>query len=574
MGMPQTRESTAYAQRLIKEYNHTRKLLRKYLKKSHDPSDVTAMIKVVIDNMTAKQSKIIGYTLNSAFKAGAKEGDKILRKTRVTASTATVGFDLTQVSETHLGKITKSTIGHVGKYNSLLTKQLRLEYNALLADNKLVNSLAKTGWTLSIEKALTKRGISAEVLTVMKGQTTTKKIVSVLETNGIRGGMNPRQVSRLLQPSVSAFFGPEGVLINNVGKFKKVLKVDADGNYKYVKQAVTRPYRATPRTYSNLLARSSMLSAHNEGRYQSLQASKLVDYYISVSVLDANTCNLCATMHGQRVSHSEGPLYHPSCACELKPIWKKDSGIKNKDPGVYDKQRDQHFWKQHQLAEYNKNMPRGAKLKFHSMLPGDALTDMPGKEAMRTIRYDMLGKPIAIKPKVPVKTPKAATKAKTIETMNDKEIANELWEKTAIDGKEHAIIRNGLPHILGGQKNSVNVKAADIPTSSYEFHHSHPVEVGFSGNDISAFLSQHNMNTMTATTATKIHKIVKTPGTKKLSNTMINDFNREYRAEVKGAFEPMAKIEGRSKELWDESIQAITKRTAKWFDFTYEVIPR
>jgi hypothetical protein len=415
--MSRTRENTAYAQRLIKEYNHARKLLRKYLKKSHDPSDVTAMITITIDSMTAKQSKILGYTLNAAFNAGAKEGDKIIRKARITASTTTVGFDMSKVADTHLNKITGDTIGSIGKYNSVTTNQLFGQYQTLLADNKLVNTLDKSGWSSSIEKSLVKRGIAPEVITQLKGQTTTKKIVSILETQGVRGGMNPRQVSCLMQPAVSNYFGPKGVIIDNVGKFKKVLKVDADGNYKYVKQAITRPYRATPKTYSNLLARSSMLQAHHEGRYQRLKKTGLVDHFISVSVLDANTCNICATMHGQKVSHSEGPLYHPSCACDLKPVYKKGSGLehKNKDLSVYEKQRDQHFWKQHQLAEYNKRMPRGAKLKFHSMLPKDALTGMPGRAAMRTIRYNALGKPVGITPKVIKPKVAKAIKEKVVE---------------------------------------------------------------------------------------------------------------------------------------------------------------
>jgi len=330
--MPRTREERAYAQRLIKEYTHARKLLHKYLKKRHDPDDVIAMIAMVIQNMTNKQSKIIGYTLNTAFEAGAKEGDKILHKARITAAAATMGFDMSKVADTHLNKITASTIGHIGKFNSALENQLFLEHKALLADNKLVSKLAQTGWTPSIEKALIKRGTSTEVMSLVKGQTTSSKMIRVLETQGIRGGMHPREVSRLLQPAVSNYFGPKGVVIDNVGKLKKVLKVDADGNYKYVKQAVTRPYRATSKAYSDMLARTSMVSAHNEGRYQSLQKTGLVNYYISKSILDANTCNICATMHGQRVSHSEGPLYHPSCHCELKPIWKDDSGIPNKVP--------------------------------------------------------------------------------------------------------------------------------------------------------------------------------------------------------------------------------------------------
>jgi hypothetical protein len=552
--MPRTRENTAYAQRLIKEYNHARTLLHKYLKKRHDPSDVTAMIATVIENMTAKQSKIIGYTLNTAFKEGTKEGNKIIRTARVTASTASIGFDMTKVADTHLNKITGDTIGRIGKYNQVVTNQLFHQYQSLLADNKLVNTLNRSGWSPSIETSLVKRGIAPEVISQLKGQTTTKKIVSILETHGIRGGMNPRQVSRLLQPQVTNYFGPKGVLIDNVGKFKKVLKVDADGNFKYVKQAVTRPYRATPKTYSNLVARSSMIQAHHEGRYQSLQKTGLVDYYISKSVLDANTCNLCATMHGQRVSHSEGPLYHPSGACELKPIWKKDSGIQNKDPSVYEKQRDQHFWKQHQLAEYNKKMPRGAKLKFHSMLPKEALTDMPGKDTMRTIRYNALGKPGAIKPRVvrpkvtkvkPVsehvkkkieekvkEQPKEKVKEKVKETLKEKvqkivkkkaekkivkketvaemkrkerEIADELWEKTAKDGNEHLKITNSKTICADGNKHGVKVKS---PPTPHKKQHTHPNwDAPLSGGDFGNFFVNPSLMQSSASTSKNIYMI-------------------------------------------------------------------
>jgi hypothetical protein len=208
---------------------------------------------------------------------------------------------------------------------------------------------------------------------------------------GIRGGKHPREVSKMILPHIQRHFGPKGVVIDNVGKFKKVLKVDADGNFKYVKQAVTRPYTATHKSYSNLLARSSMIQSHHEGRYQSLEASKLVDHYISVSVLDANTCSICAGMHGTVVSKADGPLYHPNCACDLKPIFRKDSGLKNKDPEFYQKQGDKWFLKQHDLREFNTKMPAGAKLKFSSLLPEDALTEiLPSKEAMLEIRKAML----------------------------------------------------------------------------------------------------------------------------------------------------------------------------------------
>jgi len=77
--------------------------------------------------------------------------------------------------------------------------------------------------------------------------------------------------------------------------------------------------------------------------------------------------------------------------CFLKPIWKKDSGLKNKDPSFYENQRDKHFLKEYDLREFNKNMPKGEKVKFSSLLPEDALTDvLPTKSAMLEIRKAIL----------------------------------------------------------------------------------------------------------------------------------------------------------------------------------------
>lgn len=389
--MSRTRESTAYAQRLIKEYNHARKLLRKYLKKSHDPSDVTAMITVIIDGITAKQSKIIGYTLNSAFKAGAKEGDKIIRKARVTASAATVGFDMSKVVDTHLNKITGDTIGTIGKYNTQLSKQLILEYKALLADNALMATIAKIGWTPAIEKVLTKRGMSAEVIALIKGQTTTAKMINLLEMQGIRGGMHPQEVGRLLQPAITNYFGQGGVVINNVGKTHRVLQVDALGNHEWVRKKIVKAYKATPKSYSSLLARSSMLDAHNKGRYQTVDASGLTKGYIWTCLCDANSCITCLSMHGQKITKGEFPRAHPNCSCYARPLWKKGSGLKNRNPDFYFKQRDTAIYRKYKLQEFNSELPRGVqKLKFNSMLPEGYVGSLPGTKEMYEIRKTLL----------------------------------------------------------------------------------------------------------------------------------------------------------------------------------------
>jgi hypothetical protein len=261
----------------------------------------------------------------------------------------------------------------------------------LLADNTLVNSLSKDGWTPWLDKALEARGVNPEVISLAKGQTTTAKMINILEMEGIRGGKHPREISKMLLPHIPRYFGPEGVVIDNVGKMHRVLNVDADGNYGWVQKKITKAYKATPKSYANLLSRSSMINAHHEGRYQSLQKSGLVDYYISVSILGPRTCERCAMMHSRRVSHANGPLYHPMCMCDLKPMWRKDSGLKNKEPSYYERQSDKWFLKQHDLQEFNKSMPKGDKLKYSSLLPEDAITKtIPGKSEMYEIRKAFL----------------------------------------------------------------------------------------------------------------------------------------------------------------------------------------
>ena len=391
--MPQTRESALYAQRLILEYNRARKLLRKYFKKRHDPDEARAKIKEIIDNMTVRQSKVIGYTLNDAFRRGTKEGNKEISNATISAAASSVslGFDLTKVSDMHLHKITKETIGKFGEYNEILSKGLTLEYDRLIADNTLINKLAQTGWTPAIEKALEKRGVSAEVIALAKNQTTSAKMITILEQEGIKSGRHPREIAKLLQPHISNYFGNGGVVINNVGKYRRAIEVNADGSHKWVQKKVTRVFRTTPKNYADLISRSSMVNANNEGRFQSLQQSKLVDHYISVSVLDAATCNLCAGMHSLHVSKSEGPAYHPRCRCSLLPVYRKDSGLSNKDPKFYQQQSDKWFLKQHDLKEFNLKMPAGSKLKFSSLLPEDAITEtLPSKEAILEIRRTIL----------------------------------------------------------------------------------------------------------------------------------------------------------------------------------------
>jgi len=387
--MSQVRDINVYAQRLISEYNRARRPLRKYLKTKHNPEDVTKKIAEIISNTSIRQSKIIGYTLNMAFQEGAKEGNKEL--SNATISAAAVEFDLTKVSDLHLRKITKDTIGHIGKYNTLLSKQLQLEYKTLLVDNRLITSLSKDGWTPWLDKALTKRGVSMPVIALAKGQTTTTKIINILEMHGIRGGKHPREVGKLLIPHVQRYFGPFGVIIDNRGKYRRALEVKANGEFKWIPKKITRAFKATPKSYADLIARSSMVQAHNEGRMQSLEASKLTKGFRWSCVNDAASCITCLSMHGQEITKSEFPPAHPRCRCHAAPLWKDSSGLKNKEPEYYFKQRDTAIYRKYKLQEFNKTLPRGTpKLKFDTMLPEGTVGQLPDAKAMYEIRKTML----------------------------------------------------------------------------------------------------------------------------------------------------------------------------------------
>jgi hypothetical protein len=295
-----------------------------------------------------------------------------------------------------MNRIFHTHLGAIGNYNEKLSKTLQHQYNVLLSDNKLINSLNTHGFTPWLEKEWQKRGIDPKVIALVKGQKTSAKMASILEYNGIRGGMHPNQVGKRLIPHINRFFGPGGVVIDNVGKTVKRFTVDADGNHAWVDHKITRKYKATPRTYSRLIARDTLRQARMDAYYDSLKSSKLVDHYISVAHMDSTTCGMCASMHGRTVTKGSGPLYHGNCGCDLRPVWKKESLLasQNKQDAFYEKQRNTHFMRANDLKNYNAKMPRGMKLKYATQLPEDAITKViPDKAAMRAIRHEMLGKP-------------------------------------------------------------------------------------------------------------------------------------------------------------------------------------
>ena len=563
-----------FSRKLNLEYTRARKRLTLQFKKQLIPNEAKVLIDKAIVELTARQSRIIAYYLNKSFLGGIRDARKEIKDANVIAgaAAATVGFDLSSIADSDLRAISKANIGAIGKYNVNLSKELIKQYDMLLSDNKLINSLNREGWTPWLDKTLLKRGIDPAVISLVKQQKTSAKMIQILNDQGIKGGMHPDQVARRLIPHINRYFGPNGVEINNIGKTVKRFRVDADGNYGWFDHKITRKYRATPRNYSRLIARSAMKEAHREAYYQSLRKTNLVDHYISVSVMDARTCGDCSMMHGRRVSKADGPSYHGNCHCDLKPVWKRDSllGDKNKPQSYYDKQRDMHFLRLNDLKRFNTTMPVGSMLKNYALLPDSAKSGiMPGPLQMVKIRHALMGEPAKITPIVPPE----------ISKMSDAEWqlqSNALYAKTEKDGVEHltTFSVDGSHRTFGG---SLHECAYTTPSGSFSSLHTHPSKTfdsPLSEADFVSFLSQKNEYQMAACSNKHIYVLTKQKGAKGLkTSAQKQHFYEEFEYEQKKFFRSIS-----AKEYSDADYHhcylTVGKRIARRYNLDYLVIDR
>jgi hypothetical protein len=569
---------TRFQEALLKEYNRTRKQLRTRLKRPMAPADVKAVIKESFTELTERQTVIIARYIYKAYKGGLADARKEHKGIKIEAAApipdmGSVGMDLCEVSQLQMNRIFHTHLGAIGKYNMNLSKTLQHQYNKLLSDNKLIASLNRDGWTPWLDETLKKRGTDHAIINLIKGQKTSKQMINILELYGIKGGMHPNQVAKRLIPHITRFFGPEGVVIDNVGKEVKRLNVDADGIFEWKKQTVTKIYKATPRTYSRLIARNTLRQSRMDAYYESLSKSKLVDHYISVAHMDSNTCAHCAMMHGQTVTKGTGPQYHGNCGCDLRPVWKKNSPLasQNKPDAFYKKQRNLHFMRAKDLKNYNAKMPRGMKLKYATQLPEDAITkDIPDKAAMRKIRHEMLGKPAAIKPSMLVTKPKVLSTKESLAQLKREEraTANELWAETSKDGLEHAkIVNDGIRHIRGDPKND------------FIMHHTHPTwDSPLSGTDLGTFLETKQFKKNVASSPKRIYIAIKKKDTiiPKMSGKRIADKINELaqkinteNTEVKMLKTFTMPTKEEAVIIWHDAMEQANKIIAEKYNFDY-----
>ena len=527
---------TMLGRKISLEYKHAKEVLVAKFKKRITPTEAKTFISDTIKELTARQSKIIAGYLIKSYAEGTKAAEKELKDAKIEAGAAIaeVAFDLDSISDLHLKQITRHHIGRIGAYNVELNKTLLKQYDKLLSDNRLSNSLKQHGWTPWLGGTLKQKGIDPKVIALVKDQTSTAKMLQILNREGIKGGMHNEQVAKKLLSHIQRYFGPGGITIDNIGKKTKRFVVDASGNFEWKEHIITKKYHTTAKSYSRLIARNAIKDAHREAYYQSLKGTKLVDHFISVSVMSANTCPNCAQMHGRRVTHAEGPSYHPLCYCDLRPVWKKTSILfdKNRPDSFYAKQRNMYFLRTNDLRKFNETMPQGSKLSFFSLLPDSALTRvMPSTLKMNAIKNTILGNPSKIAPP----PPSIPMNERPEWGMSDAEWraeANTLYAKTAKDGNEHLRFFNGKLAEVVGAKNRVSYIS---PLKDHMSLHTHPNwDAPLSPQDMISHLLTPNEKVAAATSSKHIYIVRKTPSyTRVYKKAEQNAFIKAYEDERK-----------------------------------------
>lgn len=374
---------------LKQEYAQTRRALLEQTAQSVEPAEVRKGIDSTLAMCTANQAQIALSHIDTGFKAGILiESESLSRKVP-----AYTGFDFSKVPKTHVNKITKDTIGHIGVFNKELADTLKWQYAEILNDNAIVNSLNEHGFTANVEKKMLKAGLSEDAITLIKHQSTTNKMVEILETHGIRGGTHPYNMVQSLQPFINQCFGANGqVVIDNVGKSRRILRVTAQGEHWWESVVNTRKYVTSVQNYSDIVARTTMLKAHNQGRVETLQQSGLVKEYRYICGLTGNSCDVCIGMHGSIVDPSDVmPPVHPRCGCRLQAVWKENTGRKNHTKEYYEQQQNKAIYRRYKFKEYNKSVDKMDRLENEALLPRSDYLPLPGKTEMQKIRKEVIG---------------------------------------------------------------------------------------------------------------------------------------------------------------------------------------
>jgi SPP1 gp7 family putative phage head morphogenesis protein len=115
----------------------------------------------------------------------------------------------------------------------------------------------------------------------------------------IADGKGYKDVSREVKEYAESIFkGSEHVVIDNRGKTRTVLKVSKDGTIKAVEKEITRPYVTNVNAYSEMVGRTSIHTAWEQGRASEYQRMGFT-FWRYISAGDERTRPWHMSLHGQ-----------------------------------------------------------------------------------------------------------------------------------------------------------------------------------------------------------------------------------------------------------------------------------
>ena len=189
-----------------------------------DIDDLIANIGVQIDTLTAAQADVLAKQLAVSFVVGWQEIEGQHKKIPITEDTP-------GLKKRAIQKITADRLGYIGAFNDEIGNTL---------------TAAVRGW--------------------------------------VDEGLSYDEIKTKLKPFVDEVFGPDGqVVIDNVGKKRTVVEVGKDGRLRRVEKTITRKYSTNPKAYSEMLSRSAVHNAYEDGRTAKYKDIGIQDWqYISV----------------------------------------------------------------------------------------------------------------------------------------------------------------------------------------------------------------------------------------------------------------------------------------------------
>lgn len=305
------------------------------------------------------------------------------------------------------------------------------------------------------------------------------------------------------------FDSSENVIINNVGKTRKVIEIGKDGNLREVEKLITRPYTTTVDNYADMLGRTATHSAFEEGRAAGYQKLGL-KFWRFVGPADERSRDRHVAVLGNVYEYGTEQsdlalrlLHEPNC-----------------------RHRQIVFFNDEELdspAELFEEQKKKAGLRWD---------DETGKWT-----FNKASKP---KPTIPKKTKKEKLAAEKLE-----EIIREHESTIKNKSYENSFVFDDAGNVLftkSGSKNQISFTAEESKVfKGAIFTHNHPQSSSFSPADIRTACGT-GLKEVRATGSQRTYVMRMTDGSefnKELWNNRVDFLSEQYNADVRSEFYDM-----------------------------------